>query len=210
MQTIDFQTDPTRYRHWRIVRDGDIAPPHHGRRSGRRAVRRLRAQAQFLRPRRRYRTQRRGAAAALRISERPRGRHQVRQGQCVLRRRQYPHARQGDPWPQGELLQVHQRDAACHRRRQRKLPPDLHVRGQRKLRRRRLRTGACHRPHHAGRRPAFDRVAAGNAVARRAARHRRADARHRQAQGAARPRRFLLFDRGGLARRQGGRMASGR
>jgi benzoyl-CoA-dihydrodiol lyase len=25
MQTIDFQTDPSRYRHWRIERDGDIA-----------------------------------------------------------------------------------------------------------------------------------------------------------------------------------------
>ena len=25
MQTIDFQTEPTRYRHWRIECDGDIA-----------------------------------------------------------------------------------------------------------------------------------------------------------------------------------------
>ena len=25
MQTIDFQTDPSRYRHWRIERDGDVA-----------------------------------------------------------------------------------------------------------------------------------------------------------------------------------------
>ena len=25
MQIIDFQTDPSRYRHWRIERDGDIA-----------------------------------------------------------------------------------------------------------------------------------------------------------------------------------------
>ena len=25
MQTIDYQTDPSRYRHWKIERDGDIA-----------------------------------------------------------------------------------------------------------------------------------------------------------------------------------------
>ncbi|HEY7999088.1 MAG TPA: benzoyl-CoA-dihydrodiol lyase, partial [Pseudolabrys sp.] len=25
MQTIDFQTEPSRYRHWRIERDGDVA-----------------------------------------------------------------------------------------------------------------------------------------------------------------------------------------
>ena len=25
MSTIDFQTDPSRYRHWRIERDGDVA-----------------------------------------------------------------------------------------------------------------------------------------------------------------------------------------
>ena len=43
-----------------------------------------------------------------------------------------------------------------------------------------------------------------------AARHRRAHPRHRQAQGAARPRRRVLLDRGGHARRQGGRMAAGR
>ena len=67
MQTIDFQTDPSRYRHWRIECDGDVAylimdVDQAG------GLRRLRAQAQFLRPRRRHRTQRRGAAAALRAS----------------------------------------------------------------------------------------------------------------------------------------------
>ena len=184
--------------------------PGHGRRSGRRAVARLRAQAELLRPRRRHRTERRGAAAALRASAGALRRRQVGQGQRVLRRRQYPHARQGDAQPQGELLQVHQRDAARHGRRQRKLAPDLHERGQRLLRRRRLRAGACDRPHHADRRPPLDRVAAGDAAARRAARHRRAHPRHRQAQGAARPRRRVLLHRRGPARRQGARLAAGR
>ena len=88
---------------------------------------RLRAQAQFLRSRRRHRAQRRGAAAALRASGSARRRDQVRQGQCVLRRRQHPHARQGDARPQGELLQVHQRDAARDRGRQRRIPSQTYV-----------------------------------------------------------------------------------
>ena len=49
---------------------------------------------------------------------------------------------------------------------------------------------------------ALDGVAARAAVARRAARHRRAHPRHRQAQGAARPCRRVLHDRG---RRKGKR-----
>ena len=31
---IDFQTDPSRYRHWKLAFDGPVAHPHHGRRSG--------------------------------------------------------------------------------------------------------------------------------------------------------------------------------
>ena len=46
---------------------------------------------------------------------------------------------------------------------------------------RRLRAGAGRRPHHADRRPPLHRVAAGDAAAGRAARHRRAHPRHRQA-----------------------------
>ena len=105
---IDFQTDPSRYRHWRIERDGDVAylimdVDPAGRPVGdyelklnsydlgvdielNDAVQRLRFEHPEVRCRR----------------------HQVGQGQRVLRRRQYPHARQGDARPQGELLQVHQ------------------------------------------------------------------------------------------------------
>ncbi len=137
-------------------------------------------------------------------------RHQVGQGQCVLRRRQHPLSRQGEPRRQGELLQVHQRDAARHRGRQRKLRADLHLRHQRQCRRRRLRACARHRPHHAGRRPPLGGGAAGDAAARGTARHRRAHPRHRQAQGASRPRRRVLLDRGGHPRVEGGRLAAGR
>jgi hypothetical protein len=51
---------------------------------------------------------------------------------------------------------------------------------------------------------------AGDAAARGAARHRRAHPRHRQAQGAARPCRRLLFHRGRHSRHARGRMAAGR
>ncbi len=87
-------------------------------------------------------------------------------------------------------------------------PPD-HLRHQRHGGGRRLRACARGRPHHAGRRRLLDGVAAGTAAARGAARHRRAHPRHRQAQGAARPRRRVLHHRG---RRQGqarGRLAAG-
>ncbi len=78
---IDFQTDPTRYRHWKLSFDGPVATltmdvdPAGG------LFERLRAETQFLRPRRRYRTGRRGAAAALRAS---RGAHA---SSCVPARR---------------------------------------------------------------------------------------------------------------------------
>ena len=81
-----------------------------------------------------------------------------------------------DPRRQGELLQVHQRDAARHRGREREFAPGLYLRHQRHLRRRRLRAGAGGRQDHAVRRRLLDRVAAGGAAARRAARHRRAHA----------------------------------
>ena len=55
----------------------------------------LRAEAQLLRSRRRHRAQRRGAAAALRAPGGARGGAPLRQGERVLRRRQHPHARQG-------------------------------------------------------------------------------------------------------------------
>ena len=108
MQIIDFQTEPSRYRHWRIECDGDVAylimdvDQAGGLFDGYElklnsydlgvdielndAVQRLRFEHPEVRVRR----------------------HQVRQGQCVLRRRQYPHARQVDACPEGEFLQVHQ------------------------------------------------------------------------------------------------------
>ena len=114
------------------------------------------------------------------------------------------------PRSQGELLQVHQRDAACHRGRQRAFGPDLHLLDQRHRRRRRLRAGAGLRSDPAGRRRLERGVAARAAVARRAARHRRPHAPGRQAPGAARPRRLLLHHRRGRARQAGARLAPGR
>ena len=67
---------------------------------------------------------------------------------------------------EGELLQVHQRDAQRHRGRHRALRPDLPRRGERHRLGRRLRAGAGLRAHHAGRRPLLGGVAARAAAAR--------------------------------------------
>ena len=56
------------------------------------------------------------------------------------------------PRPQGQLLQVHQRDPQRHRGFQRQLRAEVSVRHPRHRRRRRLRAGARGRPHPAGRR----------------------------------------------------------
>ena len=141
---------PLEARRRRPRRDAD-----HGRRRGGRPVPGLRAQAQLLRPRRRHRARRRGAAPALRASGGTRVVLALRQAEGLLRRRQHPHAGRRDPWPQGELLQVHQRDAATASRTPSAAlrPGARSARDQRHRGRRRLRAGAGLRPHHAGRRP---------------------------------------------------------
>ena len=107
---IDFQTDPTRYRHWKLSFDGPVATltmdvdPAGGLMDGYElklnsydlgvdieladAVQRLRFEHPEVRDRR----------------------PALRQGRRLLRRRQHPHAGQGFARPQGELLQVHQRN----------------------------------------------------------------------------------------------------
>ena len=72
----------------------------------------LPAQAQQLRPRRRHRARRRDPAPALRAPRGARGRRHERQGPHLLLGREHLHARPLDPRLQGELLQVHERDAA--------------------------------------------------------------------------------------------------
>ena len=88
--------------------------------------------------------------------------------------------------------------------------PQIHRRGQRRLRRRRLRAGARLRRDHHGRRPVEHGQPARSAAARRPARHRRPDAAGRQAQGAARPRRRVLHHRRRGARRSRQGVGAGR
>ncbi len=102
------------------------------------------------------------------------GRHQ-RAGPDVLRRSQHPDAGAGLARLEGELLQVHQRDAQRHRGRDRLLGPDLHRGAERHRGRWRLRARAGLRPDRAGRRRLLGGVAAGGAAARGAARDRRPD-----------------------------------
>ena len=207
---VDYRTDPSQYRHWKLARRGRARPPDARHRRGRRHPPRLQAQAQQLRPRRRHRARRRAQPHPLRASRGALGDRHQRQGPGLLLRRQHLHARRLEPRLEGELLQVHQRDAQRHRGHLDALGPQVPRRGQRRLRRRRLRAGAGLRRDRPGRRPLVVGLAARGAAARRAARHRRPDPRHRQAQGPPRPRRHLLHQRRRRARPARGRVAAGR
>ena len=110
----------------------------------------------------------------------------------VLLGRQHLHARHVVACVEGELLQVHERDAQRHRGLEPPFRAQVHRRVQRDDRRRRLRARARVRRDLPGRRPVRRREPARSAAARRAARHRRTDAPHRQAPRPARSRRHLL------------------
>ena len=154
---------------------------HHAGQPGRRPPRRLRAEAQQLRPQRRHRAVRRRAAPPLRAPGGEGGRRHRRPRQGVLRRRQHPDAGRLDARPQGELLQVHERDPQRHRGCHRPLRPGLDRRGERHRGRRRLRAGAGLRRDHPHRRPGVGGLAARGAAAGGAAGDGRADPRGRQA-----------------------------
>ncbi len=74
-----------------------------------------------------------------------------RQGTGLLLRRQYLHAQPGEPCAESQLLQIHQRNAQRHRGFERAFRAQIHRRGQRRLRRRRLRAGARLRRDRHGR-----------------------------------------------------------
>ncbi len=178
-------------------------PPAHVRRPGRQPAPRLRAQAQQLRPRRRHRARRRRPPPPLRAPRGPRRRPLLRHRQRLLRRRQHPHARHVVARVEGQLLQVHQRDPLRDGGRHGLQRPDLHRRGQRHLRRRRLRA----RPRlpgdlSPGRRQLGRQPPRGPAP-RRPPRHRRPHPPGRQAQGPTRPRRRVLHHRRGHPRQAG-------
>ena len=86
---------------------------------------------------------------------------------------------------------------------------DLPGRAERDRVRRRLRAGPGLRAHHAGGRPVVRRVAARAAVARRAARHGRADPGHRQAARPPGPGRLLRHQGRRRGRQEGRRVAAG-
>jgi hypothetical protein len=88
--------------------------------------------------------------------------------------------------------------------------PEVCRRPQRRLRRRRLRAGPGLRRDRAGGRPLFGRLAARGAAARRVARHGRPDPRDRQAPRAPRPGRHLLHHQRRCARPEGRGLAPGR
>ncbi len=168
---------------------------------GRRPRPRLSPQAQFLRSGRRHRARGRLEPHPLRAPGGARGGRYQRAGAGVLVGRQHLHAGPGEPFAKGQFLQIHQRDPKRHRGFERAFGAQIPRRGQRRLRRRRLRAGARLRRDRHDRRPVEHGEPARGAAPGRAARHRRADPPRRQAQGAPRPRRCVLHHRRGGARR---------
>ena len=104
-------------------------------RSGGRPRRRLRVEAEQLRPRCRHRALRRRPTAPLRAAGGARRDRHRRARQGVLRWCQHPDAVDLDTWPQGQLLQVHQRDAQLDRGCFGELRPGLPRRRERHRRR---------------------------------------------------------------------------
>src|SRR5713226_1492021 len=194
--------DAGRGRRDRPADDEGAAVRRPGRRGG--------AEEQFLRPVGGRRACRCGAEVALFASLGEGGGGHLGARPHLLRGREHLHARLLVAPLQGQLLQVHQRDAALPRGGQRAERHPLPGRLQRRHRRRRLRAGARVRRDPAGRRRLLDGLAAGGAAPRRASGHRRPHASGGQAQGAARPGRRLLHPGGGDQREAGGRVGPGR
>ena len=119
-ERIDFETHPDRYRHWKLsfpdAYGGDVARLAIDVKEDGGAASRLPAQAQLVRPRRRHRARRRAPAHSLRAPGDAGRRRHERQGPHLLLGREHLHARQLEPRLQGELLQVHERDAPLPRR----------------------------------------------------------------------------------------------
>ena len=207
---VDFQTSPEQYRHWRLSVDGPVATLTMAGRSRGRSAGRLRAQAQLLRPGRRHRAGRRRPAPPLRAPRGPRRRAHRRRREGVLRRGEHPDAGRVVAPPQGQLLQVHQRDPQRHRGRHGALRPGLDRGRQRHRGGRRLRAGAGLRRDHPHRRPGLRRLAAGGPAAGRPARHGWAHTGGRQAPRPPGPGRRLRHPHRGQQGPPGRRVGAGR
>ena len=120
---IDFQTDPSKYRHWKLEVDGEVAT----------LLMDVDEKGTLFEG---YELKLNSYDLGVDIEladaiERLRFEHPAGEGDPaalgqaarVLRRRQYPHAGGRHPCPQGQLLQVHQRDPQRHRGRERGLGP---------------------------------------------------------------------------------------
>src|SRR5467141_1112895 len=147
--------------------------PHPGRRRGQGPGARVQAQAQQLRPRRRHRAARCAQPHPLRASRSEDGGDHERQEPHLLLRGEHLHARHQQPCVEGELLQVHQRDAQRHRGLERAFRPQVPRRAQRRHRGRRLRARARLRRDRDDRRPLLDRQPARGSPSGRTAWHGR-------------------------------------
>ena len=207
---VDYQTDPTQYRHWKLKFEGPVATlaADFDENAGLRPGYKLKLNSYDLG----VDIELNDAVNRIRF-EHPEVRTVVvtsAQREGVLLRRQHLHARRVEPCLEGELLQVHQRDAERPRGLVAAQRAEVPRRRQRRLRRRRLRAGAGLRRDRPRRRPLVGGQPARGAAARRAAGHRRPDARHRQAPCAPRPGRHLLHHQRRRARPEGEGLAARR
>ena len=206
---VDFRTEPARYRHWKLAVDGPVATLAMDVREDGGLVPGyelklnsydLGVDIELYDAMQRLRFEHPEVGAVVLTSGKERifcAGANIRMLEPVL------------PRLEGELLQVHQRDAQRHRGGDRGVAPDLDLRGERALRGRRLRAGAGLRAHRDGRRRLHHRVAAGGAAAGGAPGHRRAHPPRGQAACAAGPGGLLLHARGGHQGPAGGGVAAG-
>ena len=163
---ITFERHPDSYVHWNLKVESEVA----------RLSMRLRAQVEQLRHRRRYRTRRCYSSLAVRASGGQGRRPRQCSGRCLLCRCKHPDARRCHAQPQGQLLQIYERDSPRNRRSFSRIWTALPRRDQRCLFWRWLRGRNGLRPPAACRRSIERGVAPGSSVAGRPAGYWRPDA----------------------------------
>ncbi len=211
---VDFRTEPSKYRHWKLTFAGPVATLAMDVKEDGGLAAGLRAEAQLLRPRRGRGALRRAPALALRApgSAARSSSRRARSGSSAPAPTSACCAQSAHGWKVNFCKFTNETRNAIEEATAR-VAPVLPLRGQRPLRGRRLRARAGDRLDRDGRRRQHGGVAPGGAAARRASGHRGPHPARGQAPGPPRPRGLLLHRRGGdqgRARRRVGTRGRGR
>ena len=197
---VEFRTQPDRYRHWRLAIDGDDRHARSWTSTSTAASARATSSSSTRTTSASTSSSPTRSSACASSIPRCRPWSSTSGNDGVLLGREHLHARRRRARVQGELLQVHQRDAPVSRTRRASpaRPASRRVNGTASGGGYELAL-ACD-ADHARRRRLVRGLASRGAAARRAAGHRRAHAARRQAQGAPRPGRRVLDHGRGRAR----------